>query len=103
MNKNFIKLITVAVLVVIALVVVVASSYAWLSLSAAPSVSGLQINIGGKNTILIAPDVTKTVEGEKVHYPGAFSDTLNFSKVAGYEYLRELVELAHTLGLSHAR
>ena len=94
MNKNFIKLITVAVSVVIALVVVVASSYAWLSLSAAPSVSGLQINIGGKNTILIAPDVIKTVEGEKVHYPGAFSDTLNFSKAAGYEYLRELVELA---------
>lgn len=94
MNKNLIKLIAIALSAVITLVVVVASSYAWLNLSTAPSVAGLQINIGSKNTILVAPDISKTVDGATVHHPGEFSDTLNFSKAAGYEYLRELVDLS---------
>lgn len=93
MKKIFIKLIAITLSTAITLIVVVAASYAWLNMSTAPSVAGLQISIGAKNTILVAPDVTQTVDGETVHYPGMFSDTLNFSKVGGYDYLREIVDM----------
>lgn len=78
---------------VITLVIVIASSYAWLSMSTSPSVAGLQIQIGS-NTILVAPDVATVVDGKTVHYPGNFSETLNFSKQKSYEYLNELTELS---------
>ncbi len=94
MKKTFAKLVAIAVSTVITLVVVIASSYAWLNMSTAPSAAGLQINIGGKNTILIAPDIQKEVDGTTVHYPGAFAETLNFSRARGYDYLQELVPLS---------
>ena len=94
MNKTFAKLMAISVSTVITLVIVVASSYAWLNMSTAPSVAGLQINIGSKNTILIAPDIQRSVDGATVHYPGAFSETLNFSRANGYDYVQELVPLS---------
>ncbi len=94
MNKNLLKLIATALLTVVTLVVVITSSYAWLNLSSTPSATGMQINLGAKNTILIAPDVQETVDGAVVHYPGKFADTLNFSKARRYDYLQNVVALA---------
>lgn len=94
MSKNLLKLIAIALTTAITLVVVITSSYAWLNLSTAPSLSGMQINLGAKNTILIAPDVEKTVDGAVIHYPGQFGDTLNFSKTSQYDYLKTMVDLA---------
>lgn len=93
MNKTLIKLFTIGASLIITLVVVISSSYAWFSMSTTPSSMGMQIQVGS-NTIKIAPDVTTTVDGKKVHYPGTFSETLNFSKEKSYEYLNNLTKLS---------
>ncbi len=96
MKNTTIKLISLAVLTVIALVSVVSVSYAWLSMSTSPELSGLQVKLGGSNTIMVAPDVTTTVDGQQIHYPGEFSDSINFSTENGYEYLNSSIKLAPT-------
>lgn len=94
MKRSWIKLISAALLVVVALVVVVASSYAWFSLSDTPSVAGVQVNVGGSNTIKIAPDITDVTDEGTVHYPGEFSDSLNVSNESAYAYLQDIVSLS---------
>ena len=94
MNKNLLKLIAIALSTAVTLVVVITSSYAWLNLSSTPSATGMEISIGAKNTILIAPDVSQTVDGAVIHYPGVFQETLNFSKERQYDYLQDVVALA---------
>lgn len=70
---------------------VVTVTYAWLTISKSPSVNGIQVTIGGGQTILLAPDVTQTLaDGTVIHYPGAFSDKLNFSQYEVYDYLGAL-------------
>ncbi len=93
MNKTLFKLLAIGTMVVVTLVIVITSSYAWFSMSTTPSTTGLQIKIGS-NTILVAPDIATEVDGQKLHYPGSFSDTLNFSKHKSYEYLNNLTDLA---------
>ena len=93
MNKLFPKLMTAAVAVVLALVLSVMMTYAWTVVSTTPVAEGIQITIGGGNTILIAPDLSQTVNGETCHFPGAFSGQLNFSHYAGYDYLSEIPAL----------
>lgn len=88
------KLAAAAVVVVIALVLVIATSYAWFTASSAPTASGLRVNIGADNTISIAPDLTEEVQGEVVHYPGAFSKALNLLQSPSYAYLQNLLELS---------
>lgn len=94
MSKIQIKLITVALALVLSVSVVVASSYAWLVLSANPVATGIQVAIGGGNTILVAPDV-KAVgdDGTVYHYPGAFTDSMNFATQSAYSYLNEIGNL----------
>lgn len=70
--------------------VVVVSSYAWFVLSGNPVATGIQVTIGGGNTILVAPDITEVVDGIAYHYPGKFSDKMNFSRHESYDYLKEL-------------
>lgn len=94
MKKTLLKLSAAAMSLVLAVTVTVVASYAWLTLSESPSVQGIQIAIGGGNTILLAADVVKTEDGVEYHYPGAFSDTLNFSQYEAYEFLSELGGLA---------
>ena len=72
------------------IVMMVTVSYAWMTLSDSPEVSGIQISIGGNNTILIAPDVTKVSADGTYHYPGYFSKTLNFNNYEQYGYLSAL-------------
>ena len=66
-------------------------SYAWMTVSDSPAVNGIQVAVGGGRTILLAPDVTQTLEdGTVIHYPGAFSDKLVFSQHETYDYLSDL-------------
>lgn len=94
MKKSLLKLVSIGLIAVITLVIVVVSSYAWFSMSDSPSLAGLQVKIGGRNTILIAPDVSETVDGQTVHYPGMFSDSMDFSKHSAYSYLNDIVDLS---------
>lgn len=88
MRKIYIKLISVVLALVMSITVVFAASYAWLILSQNPVVTGIQVAIGGGNTILIAPN-TRVVgsDGIVYNYPGPFSDKMNFSRQEAYAYL----------------
>ena len=90
MKKIYFKLIAITLTLVLSVSVVVMSSYAWFVLSGNPVATGIQISIGGGNTILVAPDVTQVVDGQTYHYPGPFSDTMNFSNYESYDYLAQL-------------
>lgn len=92
--KRYTKLLAAAFLLLTALVMVIATSYAWLTLSENPTLEKIQVTIGGSSTVMVAPDITYTDEdGNVYHYPGAFSDTLNFSDYSQYAYLREAAGL----------
>ena len=90
MDKMLIKLFAAGLSLMLAVTVAVTSSYAWLTLSDNPAANGIYIAIGGGNTILVAPDLSREVEGVVCHYPGAFSDTLNFAQYDSYDYLENL-------------
>ena len=92
MKKPHKKLIASAFLTVTAITLMVTVSYAWVTLSGSPSLAGVQINIGGRNTIKIAPDLVEAVVDSSgntvtVHYPGYFNDTFSVSDYDTYEYL----------------
>lgn len=89
MNKIIIKLVAAGLSLALALTLVLMSTYAWFTLSTAPEVGGIQMTISD-NTILVAADVCETVDGVAYHYPGVFSDTLNFSVNESYEYLQSV-------------
>lgn len=93
MKKTLMKLSTAAGLAVIALVMAVVSTFAWYAVSGTPEVGGMQLNIAGSATIQIAADIAVTTEDGVVHYPGVFSDSLNFSRVPSYDYLGNIVSL----------
>lgn len=91
MKKTLSKLIVSMMALIVAAVLAVVSSYAWLTISGAPEVDGIQVNIGGSNTIMVAADMTVVGEDGTVHhYPGAFAQELKFSDYETYEYLSEL-------------
>ena len=93
-KKQYTKLVAAALAVALAAVMAVTVSYAWMTISASPALTGIQVTIGGGTTILLAPDRTETLEdGTVVHYPGSFSDRLNFTKEQGYDYLNDLAGL----------
>lgn len=98
MKGTYGKIYASAALLLIAVIMIVTVSYAWITMSTSPEVSGIQVAIAGGNTILLAPDVTKTVTDEEgketvVHYPGAFSDRLDLSAREEYSYLTQLAPL----------
>lgn len=90
MNKIYIKLIAISLTLVLAVSMVVLTSYAWFVLSGNPVASGIQVSIGGSNTILIAPDISQEENGVVYHYPGRFSDKLHFTQHASYAYLQQV-------------
>ena len=95
MKKIYIRLAASVMTILIALVLVVGSTYAWMTFSASPEGKGMAIVIGGHNAIQLAPDVVATVTDENgqeipAHYPGEFDDTLVFSQYAAYDYLNRL-------------
>ena len=90
MKKIYAKLIMITVTLIMSVSVVAMSSYAWFVLSENPVATGIQVAIGGGNTILIAPDITEVVDGTAYHYPGKFVDKMNFAKYESYDYLEDL-------------
>lgn len=91
MKKTLSKLIVSMMALIVAAVLAVVSSYAWLTISGAPEVDGIQVNIGGSNTIMVAADMTVIGENGTVHhYPGEFAQELKFSDYETYAYLSEL-------------
>lgn len=72
-KRAYAKIACAAAALLCALVMIVMSSYAWLSASTSPVAAGIQVAVGGGSTILLAPDL---VDEAGVHYPGAFDDTL---------------------------
>lgn len=98
MRKVYIRLFFTCISLLTAVVMIATVSYAWLVLSGSPSVNGISVLIGGGQSILLAPDLTQEVEvdGQKVtvHYPGKFSNTLDFSKYETYNYLNEVSALS---------
>ena len=93
MKRIYTKLIVVIMQLLMAVSVAVMSSYAWMVLSSNPAVEGIQITIGGGNTILVAADLQKEVDGVVYHYPDVFQDTLNLGQHESYRYLNELAGL----------
>lgn len=94
MTKIHIKLISVALALLLSVSVVIASSYAWLVLSSNPVATGIQVAIGGGNTVLIAPNIREeAADGTVCNYPGHFSDKMNFGQQSTYAYLREIGNL----------
>lgn len=94
MNKLVAKLIASVLALTVAATLVAMTSYAWMTMSGAPEINGIQISIGGSNTIMVAADMTVVNEdGSVSHYPGAFGETLDFSKYATYDYIKELAGL----------
>lgn len=93
-NKIYRKLIAAAFLALIAISLMVTVSYAWYTLAGSPALAGVQITIGGSNTIKIAPDITKVMDGEVVHFPGAFEETLKLSQYDTYDYLEDISGLS---------
>lgn len=95
MGKIYIKLIAMALALILSVSVVLMSSYAWLVLSANPVATGIQVAIGGGNTILTAPNIREVTEEGKVFcYPGQFSDKLNFGQRSEYTDLQGLGNLS---------
>lgn len=77
-------------LLVVALVMVITTSFAWMTISDAPVVQGIQVTIAGSHTVLVAPDIAQTQGNQVLHYPGEFTDELNFLEYSQYDYLQEV-------------
>lgn len=90
MRKVYTKMIAITLTLVLSLSVMVMATYAWFVLAGNPVATGIQVSIGGGNTILIAPDIAHVVGGNTYHYPGVFSDTMHFDQQESYSYLRNL-------------
>lgn len=94
-RKQYTKLVVAVISILMATAMVVTVSYAWMTISDNPVLTGIQVTIGGGTTILLAPDVTQQLEdGTVVHYPGTFSNRLNFNQEKGYEYLQTVLGLS---------
>lgn len=93
MNAVAKKLIATIMALILSVVMVVTISYAWMTLSDTPVAEGLQITIGGGNTILVAANRTEVVDGASYNYPGVFGGTLNFGKHSSYDYLDSITSL----------
>jgi hypothetical protein len=86
-KRIYSKIFLTVMTLIVSVSIIAVASYAWVTLSTSPSATGMTISIGGGQTILLAADISKEVTdstGNKVtvHYPGKFSDTLDFTSDA---------------------
>lgn len=88
--KQYTKILAAAMLLLTAVVMVVSTSFAWMTLSKNPVAQGVQIALAGSHTVMVAPDIAVERNGQVLHYPGTFSDTLNFFEYEQYGYLQQL-------------
>ena len=95
MKKIVSKLIVSVLALAIAATLTATASYAWLTIAGAPEVDGIQVNIGGSNTIMVAADMVYTAaDGTVIHYPGSFGQNLNFTHYDTYDYLEAVTALS---------
>lgn len=99
MKKIYLKLAASVMSILMAFTMIIGATYAWLTLSKSPAVNGINVTISGGKTIMLAADLTATAtdaEGKQitVHYPGAFSNSLNFDRYDTYDYLEEVSGLS---------
>ena len=90
MNEILRKTVAAGLALVVMLVMVITATYAWMTFSVAPETQGIQLSLAGSSTIMIAPDVTRVVNGKIYHYPGKFSQNLNFNQYAQYGFLNSI-------------
>lgn len=90
MKKMYTKLIAITLLLILSTSMVVMSTFAWFVLSKNPVATGIQVSIGGGNTVMIAADLTQVVDGKVCHYPGQFTERLHFGQHESYAYLQKL-------------
>ena len=88
--KRYNKLLTAVILLITSLVMVLSTSYAWMTMSSNPVMQGIQITVAGSHTVLVAPDISVVENGQVLHYPGTFSDRLHFDQYTQYQYLQDL-------------
>lgn len=99
MKKIYTRLFISVISIIGAVAMIIAVSYAWLTISESPEVNAINVAISGGNTIKLAPDMTKTIKNEDgteevVHFPGAFDEKLIFSQYNdSYGYLNSLSAL----------
>ena len=94
MKKLSMKLVLALLSLVVAAVMIISVTFAWMVLSKNPAVNGISVTLGGGRTILLAPDCRTTVtdgDGNEItaHYPGEFSSTLRLSGEE-YAYLADI-------------
>lgn len=100
MKSPYAKLVATVAFLLVAMSLIAVTSYAWLTVSNNPVAEGIQITVGGGNTILLAPDMTVTGgDGTVYHYPGSFSDKLNLSGLLDLEELSGLIPVSTADGL----
>ncbi len=94
MNNKVMQKVTASVaMLLVAAVMVIAVSYAWLTVSNAPAVEGIKVTIGGGTTILIAPNKSVEENGVIYNFPGSFSPNLDFGWYDEYRYLENVDSL----------
>lgn len=96
-KRAYAKITCAAAALLCALVMIVMSSYAWLSASTSPVAAGIQVAVGGGSTILLASDL---VDNAGVHYPGAFGDTLRLDDLLDTGAYSGLTPVSTANGLS---
>lgn len=93
LTKHLTKLVAAIVLLITAATLLFTGTYAWFVLSTNPEVGGVQISIGGANTIQVAPDIcTLGEDGTETHEAGTFSRTMHLmtEEAESYGYLSSL-------------
>lgn len=70
------RLFSAAMLMLVSVTMIVFVSYAWVTMSTAPEISGIKVMINGDNTISIAENIALELEdGTIANYPGFFKKT----------------------------
>lgn len=87
--KRYTKLLAALLLLITAVIMVITTSFAWMTISDNPVAQGIQITISGSHTVLVAPDIVYEEAGQVYHYPGTFSDSINFAELDQYSYLQQ--------------
>ena len=69
------KLFSAVMLMLVSITMIVCTSFAWLTLSDSPALSGIKITIGVDTSIKIAQNINEVVDGIEVNYPSKFVST----------------------------
>lgn len=69
------KLLSSILLLLISMTMTVCVSFAWVTLSDSPALSGIKVTFGTNPSIKIAENKTEIINGVEVNYPGRFLET----------------------------